>query len=205
MPDVPPPSFPVAAPPPAGESVSTGDVPRQLAAAQAAWRPVGRAVRYARFDAWTLAACGVLSLPCMGVDAAGVVVAILLCAIAYVEFRGAARLRRLDPTAPRLLAVNQLVLAGAVFLYCLWNLYLTSENRGLIGVLMSQGLDQSGPEMVASARTILYAMYAGLAVIGPGATLGAAWFYSSRTAHLNAYLANTPAWIVGMQRERGSL
>jgi hypothetical protein len=206
MPDAPtPPSFPAAAPPPAGATVSTGDVPRQLAAAQAAWRPVGRAVRYATFDAWTLAACGVLSLPCMGIDAAGVVVAILLCAIAFVEFRGAGRLRRLDPTAPRLLAVNQLVLTGAVLLYCLWNIYLTRMNRGLVGLLIEQGGDQAGPDMIASARQIIYAMYAGLAVIGPAATAAAAWFYSSRSAHLTAYLIDTPPWILQMQRDNGRL
>ena len=208
MVDAPPP-LSYAAPPlaevipaPGPAATPAADVPRQLAAAEVAWRPIGRAVRYATFDAWTLAACGVLSLPCMGVDAAGVIVAILLCVIAFVEFRGANRLRRLDPAAPRLLAVNQLTLTVAVLLYCLWNLYLTRTNRGVMGLLITQGLD---PEMVATARQVVYAMYAGLALVGPAGTAGAAWFYSTRTAKLRTYLDATPPWILQMQRERGRL
>jgi len=192
----------VPAPPP---TVDNADVPRQLAAAEAAWRPIGRAVRYATFDAWTLAACGVLSLPCMGVDAAGVVVAILLCVIAVVEFRGAKRLRRLDPAAPHLLAVNQLALTAGIFLYAAWNLYLTRSDRGLMGVLIAQGLDQGGQGMVDSVRQLIYALYAGLAVVGPAGTAAAAWFYSKRTGKLRTYLDTTPPWIVQMQRERGRL
>ena len=208
MADVPPPPLSYAAPPlvgalPIPEPVSTADVPRQLAAAAVAWRPIGRAVRYATFDAWTLAVCGVLSLPCMGVDAAGVVGAVVLCAIAAVEFRGVARLRRLDPAAPRLLATNQWALTAAILLYAVWNLYLTRTNGGVMGLLLAQGLDQGGPGMVEGARQIVYVMYAGLAVVGPAATAGAAWFYASRSARLHGYLAVTPPWIVQMQREGG--
>ena len=210
MPDAPPPPLSYAAPPLAGvvpvpEAVSPADVPRQLAAAELAWRPVRRAVRYATFDAWTLAACAALSIPCVGIDASGVVVAVLLGGVAVVELRSVRRLRRLDPEAPRALAINQLGLGGVILLYSAWNLYLTRSDRGLMAVLMAQGLSQAGPETVALARQIVYTLYVALAVVGPLTTASTGWFYATRTARLRAYVAETPTWIVQMQRDRGQL
>ncbi len=208
MPDVPPPPPPYAVPSP--ESVSTADVPRQLAAAEAAWRPLRRAVRYATADAWTLAVCAALSVPCMIGGAAGIVLAVALAGIAYVEFKSVRQLKRLDPTALRRLAINQLALAAAAVLYALWNLYLTATDRGLLVWIKSQQLGadvdrETMAQVVETLRTILYVLYGSLAVIGGFVPAMTAWFYTSKQGRLQAYVAETPPWIIQMQRDRGQL
>jgi hypothetical protein len=212
MSDTPPP-LPYAAPPltpvvPApADAVSTADAPRQLHAAQAAWRPIGRAVRYATFDAWTLAILAILSLPCAIGGVVGVLMALALGVLAYFEFRAVKRLKRLDPDAPRRLAVNQLVLAGAIVLYCVWNLALEATGHGISTQLKSYvpDLDSSDPQATDMVRTMVYALYATLAVVGGGIPVLTAWYHRSRTQLLQVYLAGTPAWILQMQRDHGHL
>ena len=187
----------------AAAPVSAADVPRLLAAARVAWRPIGRAVRYATFDAWSLAVFAAASLACTGGGVVGVLLGLALGAAAAAEFVGVRRLRRLDPAAPRLLAVNQLCLGGVLVLYAVWMLYLTSVGRGMVAELRSS-LREAGLDGGDLPRTILNALYGIVALLGvilPGAT---AWFYASRTRLLRDFLDQTPDWLIAMQRD-GSL
>jgi hypothetical protein len=192
------PPLPPAIPP------GAADVPRQLAAADAAWRPIGRAVRWATFDAWTLAVFAALSLPCGLGGVAGIVLAVVLGVTAIVEFVGVRRLRRLDATAPRLLALNQLALAAAIVIYSTWNLYLTTTGGGILPSIRSQLADAGlgGSDGAALARTYVEALYATLALVGGLVPALTAWFYASRAAAVRAYLSATPGWIVQMRRDR---
>ena len=186
-------------------TLSAADVPRHLLAAQLAWRPIRRAVRYATFDGWTLALFAALSVPCLvGGTVVGLTVAVGLGVAAAVELWAVRRLRRLDERAVRVLVLNQLGLAIGVAAYAVWNLYLTRVDRGLMGMMIPQ-LHDAGPEAIDTARQMVTLLYASLAVIGPAFAGGAAWFYATRAKRLRAYLANTPAWVLQMHRERGSL
>ena len=214
MADAPPPlsyaapALPV--PPPPAAVPPEYAVARELAAARLAWRPVRRAIRYATFDGWSLAVfAGLSALPCMGFGLAGVVVAVLLGAAAAVELMAVRRLRRLDVGAVRPLVVNQLALGVAVLAYAGWNLYLTSQGRGLMAVVLEQVASQSGQRVDAeSTQTVRHGinlLYGILAVLGPAWTGGTAWLYAVGGKRLRTYLARTPPWALQMHREHGSV
>ena len=185
------------------------EVPRQLALADAAAKPIRRAIAYARFDAWSLAVFAVASLLCVGGSGTDVAVAVLVAAtlatVAAVEFVAVHRLRKLDPSAVRLLTRNQLALAAAILAYCGWNLYLTAHDRGLMAALLQQLAGQADAQTTDVARRAIYALYAGLAVIGPAWTIGTAWYYATRAKPLAAYLAQTPPWVLQVHRDRGTV
>ena len=56
---------------------------------------------------------GLFSLPAL-------ILGLALTVVAYVELRGARKLRRLDITAPRQLGFNQIALGGLLLLYGGW-------------------------------------------------------------------------------------
>ena len=198
----------VPQPPPEFETM------RQLDRARAAWRPVQRAVRYATFDAWSLAVFAVVSvLPCLFGGWMGTIVGIGLGVAAAVEFLAVRRLRRLDPAALRPLILNQLGLALGLLLYAGWNLYLTSQDRGLAATLTQAvgeqadmatlGTKADARRLDDSVRRMVYLLYGSLAVIGPGYTAATAWFYAARRRPLATYLATAPAWAIQLHREQG--
>jgi hypothetical protein len=123
--------------------------------------------------------------------------------IAYVEFTGAAKLKQLNAEAPRKLAFNQLALAALLIGYATWSLY-----TGLSGpsALMSSeaAQDPMVAEMLAPyegiERQITALVYIVLILVAIFAQGGTALFYFSRTKYVKAYVQETPAWIVAMQR-----
>ncbi len=183
------------------------DVPRQLAAAKLAWVKLRRMCTFASVDAWTLAILGALSLICGGYGSvSGLFVSAVLIFTAYREFRGVARLRRLDPAAPIYLSQNQLILAAGLIIYAGWNILLVDRGGGMLPALKSQmselgaDLDQQGSDL---APVVLKAMYFLLIVFAIFVQGGTALYYKSRQKHLQSYLAKTPPWIQQMQRENG--
>src|SRR5208282_5480331 len=83
---------------------------RQLSAARNSHRKINRAVSIARFDGWTLGIFGGFTL-LMGIfDISCILIGAALLVIAFFEMRGAGKLSRLDPTAPRMLGFNQVAL-----------------------------------------------------------------------------------------------
>jgi hypothetical protein len=123
--------------------------------------------------------------------------------VAIVEFKGGTALKCLDRTAPRRLATNQVVFGCLLLAYA---------SMGLWNALHAPGVITSDPQLTAMLapfreleRTIYAAVYGSMmlaAVLGPG---GAAWFYSTRTKHVDHYLRNTPKWIIELQQAGMSL
>ncbi len=183
------------------------DVPRQLAAAKLAWVKLRRMCTFASFDAWTLAILGAVSLICGGYGSvSGLFVSAVLIFTAYREFRGVARLRRLDPAAPIYLSQNQLIMAAGLIIYAGWNILLVDRGGGMLPALKSQmselgaDLDQQGYDL---APVVLKAMYFLLIVFAIFVQGGTALYYKSRQKHLQSFLTMTPPWIQQMQRETG--
>jgi hypothetical protein len=195
-------------PPPPLATVLPDDVPRQLAAATIGWTKLRRAAAYASFDAWSMAALGLLSLLCGAYSSvSGLFVSAVLLVAAYVEFRGVARLRRLDLTALPHLAYNQLGLAGALIIYGIFSLIQIAHGGGLVATVNEQlsaaGSGSAGPEaqeMVVEALELMYILLIAFAIFVQG---GTALFYLSRRKHLQNYLESTPEWIQQMHREKG--
>ncbi len=126
---------------------------------------------------------------------------IALAIVSVNSFRGANRLKRFDRTAPAALAMNQCFLAASIILYASYSLY-----QGLNGKADLGQVAELDPGMAASIggieRLIFWAIYGGLivgTVIAQGLT---AIYYGTRKKYLEAYLDQTPAWVIEMQAAR---
>jgi hypothetical protein len=181
--------------------------PEQLAAiglAQARSTKIRRAATVAKIDGSVMAVFTVVCAASILFDpVTSIPLSLALGLVTYNAFRGAAGLRRFDPAAPRLLAWNQLLLAASVIIYALYSLY-----TGLKG---SADLDKSYREIAAldpemgkmlqdTSRLIVEILYITLiagTVVAQGLT---AWYYASRAKLLQAYLAQTPKWVLDLQQ-----
>jgi hypothetical protein len=171
----------------------------ELARARQNMKRIRRAVFMSKLDGWTLAVFGSLTILFGLMSLAGWLVGGALVIVAIVELRAGDRLAKLDPTAPKTLAFNQLFLGGVLAAYAIWNLVsppqLSKEFLQQAGDLKSAGIDVQ--EMTRSISQMIYATLLGVAVLGMGLM---ALFYWRRKAQVETYLAQTPPWILTMQR-----
>jgi hypothetical protein len=203
-----PPIVPYAAPPyPASGTPPPPpnqlEVQQQLAAAHLAAKKVRRAAGVATADAWMIAIFAALSFVCgLFSGVSGVVMGMAMGAIAFFEFDGAARIRRLDLAAPKRLGYNQLAFAGLIIAYSLWSLYAELAGSGL-----SQELEpykaQLG-DVEGLMRLIAFTVYGTLIAVAILAQGGTALYYFSREKYIRQYLNTTPPWITEMQRHGGA-
>jgi hypothetical protein len=176
---------------------------RQLATARTASRKIRRAVSVANFDGWSIAIFGALSIGFGLGDVSSMAIGVLLGAIAFVELRSAAQLKRLKVEATRTLAWNQVAFATLLIVYAVWRLYATSRP----GAISSQlGLDDPQvASMLAPAedltRLLMRAIYGGLIAVAVFFQGGLAWYYHTRARMLRKYLADTPPWILTLQEQ----
>jgi hypothetical protein len=181
-------------------------VQRDLAAARIAAKKVRRAVKYATFDAWTIGIFGGLSFVCgLFSGISGVVIGAVMGVIAFVEFKGAARVRQLDPTAAKTLGYNQLAFGALLILYALWSMH-SVPNLSSLSSQLGQNADMvDTPEVDNWMHMAWYAMYGtviAVAVFGMG---GTALYYFSREKHIREYVQTAAPWVVEMQRSGGPL
>jgi uncharacterized membrane protein HdeD (DUF308 family) len=176
---------------------------RELQAARRSLGKIRRAVGTARFEGYTVAICGGLTV-LTNTDSIGyMLVGTVLTAVGIVEIVGAGRLRRLEVGAVRMLAVNQLSLAVLILLYALWNLHAEvahpvsdSPDLSPADVKLLGQMDSSVLDITHEAMLLLY----GSLIAAAGVEAGMAWYYHSRGGHLREYLAHTPPWIITMQK-----
>src|SRR6187549_3370602 len=133
-----PPPIPFTPPPPSSAPVPVGYPPfaatataaqqtpgltpdqlKQIADARLRSKKIRKGVSVAMFDGWTVGLFGALTLlgGMLSFSLVGLLLGIGMIAVAYVEIRGAKRMRLLDPQAPRLLAWNQVVLGTLLLAY----------------------------------------------------------------------------------------
>jgi hypothetical protein len=175
---------------------------QQLAVARQAARKVRRAAAVASFDAWTIAIFAALSLVTSLTEPSGLLLCVGMIAVAVVEFRGAAALKRLDPDAARTLGFNQLALATMLILYALWRLHAEMSGPSPYAAYTAGDPDLAqmlGP-VESLTRTIALAVYGAIIVVALFAQGGLAAYYFTRRQHIDAYLRQTPEWILAMQR-----
>jgi hypothetical protein len=161
----------------------------------------------AKLSGWTTGTFGVLSLAVslLSFSTAGLLLGLALLASALVELNYAAALARLDARAPRRLAINQLALAGAISVYSLWSLYaaLTGPSALGAGLAGSPELDELVGSMAGLERMLSVGVYSGVIVASVIFQGGLAWYYAVRGRALSAYLAQTPAWVIELDRAGG--
>lgn len=189
--------------PPTPTPGMTPEQVRMVREAKARTKKIRRAASVASFNAWTLAIFAAISLViALWGDVTSMVMTVALGVPAFIEFRGAAMFRQVEPRAPEMLGINQLALTGVILAYCGWNAYAamalqpaaTPVNSG------SAEVDAMYADMTASMSKSLGPLVAGLyAVVGVLAAAGTlvnAWYYFSRKPILEKFIAETPEWVV---------
>lgn len=154
------------------------------------------ASKVAAFNGWTVGIFAALTIlfgltsPVLLALGAG------MAFVARNELRGRSLLRALDPRGPRLLVRNQLGFMGLVVAYCAWSLLraYTHPDPQWVQLQDLAGLEADFiQDLVAAcygAAILLTVLFVGLN----------ARYYARRVAMLDAYLADTPAWVVELQR-----
>ena len=193
---------PPAPPPPAASPGLSPEQRDELVAARERGRKVRRASVIAAVSGWTLASFGFLSVLVGIFSLTSLIVGLGLSAVAWVELRGARRLRRLDPGAARHLALNQFGLALVLVAYAGWGLYSSIYGPGPYAAEIAGG----GP--VAETllpidrlhRVIAATTYLALVAIGILVPTMTALYYWTRGPHVAAFVRETPSWIVESMR-----
>jgi hypothetical protein len=186
------------------QSVYSREHLEQIAQAKLLGRKIRRAIAVSAFSAWTTAIFGVItllsSIPFMSIIGMTLGAGMLVCA--YIEFQGSRELKLLNPQAPKKLALNQLIFGVMLFLYGAYNLW-TSLTSPLDPALSSPELreykDVMGDieQLTRMILALLYGSVMLVAILGPGLT---ALYYATRKKYIEAYTAQTPQWILDLQR-----
>ncbi len=165
---------------------SSRTTPSLLASFRAV-RRLRRGRTVARFNGWSEAIFGGFAVLFGIFSVTSLLAGIGLIAVARRELRLARELGRLNPRAPRALALNQLVLLGGVLAYCGWQTYAglsgpsVLERYPELGQLSSSGASVDFDGMWKTAVVATYATVAGLSLVLQGMT---AWWYASLRAPL---------------------
>jgi hypothetical protein len=180
---------------------------RQLADARKSLKKINRAVSVAKFDGWVMGIFGGLTLLFGFSDWINILIALALGTACYFELLGAKRLQKLEPQATRMLGYNQIGVGIGLIIYSLWQMYASSNGKGLIADAASADptlSQQLGPyqNMIGEISVLFYVCLILVAIVGMGSM---AMYYFSREKILNKYLHQTPPWIVAMQKSGASI
>jgi hypothetical protein len=199
---------PAAAPASAGPL--TVEHMRQLSAADVRARKLRSAAGVAKFNGITIGVFGGLSLLIAAVELAtgsfdwlGFVMGIGLSIVAWNEFRGRKLLQQFQMRATPLLGWNQVGLMVLIVAYAAWMLYQTATGHtDFEQAVRQQGLGGSDiigsmSAMVKSMTELVYELLIGLTIIFQGLN---SIYYFTRAKLLRGYLAETPPWVVELQR-----
>jgi hypothetical protein len=202
---------PIAPPPaPASAGPLTAEHMQQLAAADFRARKLRKAASVAMFNGYTIGVFGGLSLliavcelAAGSFDWLAFVMGAGLSIIAWNEFRGRKLLQQFQARAAVLLSWNQVGLMVLIVAYAAWMLYQTATgNTELDQAIRQQGLagsDIAGSfsAAVKSMTELFYKLLIALTIIFQGYN---AFYYFTRAKLLRSYVAETPAWVVELQR-----
>lgn len=177
----------------------------QLALANQRAKKIRRAAGVAAFNGWAMAICAVISAPFALFSFVGLLITVSLALLAANEFRGRKGLLRFDLKAPEALAWNQLALLTIIVLYCAWTLYTSLSGGGALAnelkayPELSSSLDSVGgiDQLVTGVVVAVYGSVIVLSIIFQGLN---AFYYFSCRKHIEAYVNETPEWIIELQR-----
>lgn len=136
----------------------------------------------------------------------GLLVLAGISAVGIVEFLGYQRMRRADPSAPKMLALNQLAFLGVITLYCISQVAFFSTADIKASALSPEfraELTKGMPDMARSTDALIdqwaplamfgfYSLVVLLSIVFQG---GMALYYYTRRRYVDAFNRQTPAWI----------
>ena len=172
---------------------------QQLAAASARATKILAAAKVATFNGWTIGVFAIISLLFAFGSLTALVMGIGLGWIAWNEFTGRTRLRAFDPTAPAFLGKNQLALLSLIGTYALVSIYRTLTQPIPHLAELEEVVGPVGD--LTSVSVAVYVAVIVLTVIFQGVN---ARYYFARQKMIEEHLAETPAWVVALQRGAGT-
>lgn len=191
----------------------------QLAAADLRARKLRKAGGVAMFNGIAIAVFSGFSLLCGLVELAldrfdiskldwlSLVMGAGLGLIAWNEFRGRRRLRQFDPRGPRGLGWNQIALLGLIVAYSAWmmGVALLGPNP-YAEIIRQEPLAAKTLGGIGDLYTMMSIAVYGALILGTLLFQGInALYYFTRAGLLRNYLAQTPAWVVELQRCQAGL
>ena len=135
-------------------------------------------------------------------DIIGLGVGTAMTVFAWNEFKGRAMLRRFEPHACSRLGWNQLNLMTMVIVYAAWMISQALWGPSPYDAAIAKEAMLAGPlgSINDLYKTITIAIYGGLiaaTLIFQGIN---SLYYFGRRKHVEAYLGETPEWVVDLQR-----
>ena len=174
----------------------------QIENARVRGRKIRRAATVAAVDAWCSAVFAVLTLLSAIFSPICLAFGLAFCVTAFNSFRGLRRLRRIDASAPRLLALNQILLAAIVITYALYSIWSIWPGHGGSASPADDEMKQLPEEYQHIIRDAEFGLYISLLAGTIAAQGAAAWYYITRKKYLITYLRETPQWVIDLQRNR---
>lgn len=177
----------------------------ELATANERAKKIRKAANVAAFNGWVTGFFALCSAPFAPFSISGFLVTVGLVVVAYNEFQGKSRLLRFDPDAAKLLGWNQLVFLAIIVAYCCWMLFTGLTSESPIAAEMASNPDLarvlgSSEQFDFFYKAIVVAVY-GTVILLSGIFQGLnALYYFTRRKHVESYLAETPDWVVDIQR-----
>lgn len=178
---------------------------QQLTLASARAKKIHNAARVAAFNGWVSAILAVCALPFAAFSITSFLATIGLAVVAYNEFRGRKLLLEFQPSATALLGWNQLGLLAMIVVYCLWMLYDGTSGLGALAGShtrtsheLTGGLDAADIHRLIK---IIFIVTYGTVIVSSLIFQGLnALYYFTRRKHVEAYLRETPQWVIDLQR-----
>ncbi|MFQ5705563.1 MAG: hypothetical protein ACE5HT_16280 [Gemmatimonadales bacterium] len=159
------------------------------------------AVKVATFNGWAIGSFAAVTLAFGLFSLTALVMGVGMGLVAWNEFRGRRLLRHFDPDGPQLLGRNQLGFMTLLVAYCAWSVYRTLT--GPVPAL--EGLEDMVGSVGDLVTKLMVAVYGGVAAISVLVQGLNARYYFARARPLREYLAETPEWIVELQRSTAGL
>jgi hypothetical protein len=178
---------------------------QQIASAHTRAAKIRAAARVAAFNGWVTGAFALLSAPFAPFSFVGFLVTVGLAVVTYNEFRGKRMLLTFDPAAAKLLGWNQVGFLGLITVYSLWMVLDAFLGAGPLAKELQQYPELqsalgSAEDFLRFYRLIILAIYGTVILLSAVFQGFNAFYYFTRLGHLQAYLRETPGWIVEMQR-----
>ena len=170
-------------------------------------KPIEKTVRYANFSGWTTLLAGVLSMPMAFGNTPMLLFVLVLAGLGTRELTLRRTLKQLDLKAPKKLAINQLMLGGALIIYAVFMLFSAPAQTMIESAMESDPTMQSTPELngmmddlIALEHLATALIYVGMIVLAVFFQGGTALYYFLKGSKLKKMHAKTPPWVLRVYR-----
>lgn len=177
---------------------------QEVAAAHDRARKIRKAAAVARFNGWMTGIAAACSAPFALFSLPGFLVMAGLSLVAYNEFKGRQRLLQFDLEGPAFLGWNQVGFLALITSYCIWMLVV-----GLTGESPIAAEIKAKPELRAAFdsmdgfdqtyRVLVVAVYGTVIALSAVFQGFNALYYFTLRKHVQAYVQDTPDWVLDLQ------